>query len=91
MALIVYTSGSTGAPKSFCITHTNLIAFVGAVNLPGHRFSDDDDEVIYPSPHVGIHFQVDNDDFRSESGEGAASAQGSFVCSLQALNGYPKA
>lgn len=52
MALIVYTGGSTGAPKGFWITHT----FVGAVNLPGHRFSDDDDGVIYPSPHVGIHF-----------------------------------
>ncbi|PPR01286.1 hypothetical protein CVT24_006361 [Panaeolus cyanescens] len=32
LACIMYTSGSTGAPKGVCITHGNMVATVGAVN-----------------------------------------------------------
>ena len=54
LALIMYTSGSTGNPKGVCITHANLISSVGAVEmLIGHHLTTDDTYLAYlPLAHV---------------------------------------
>ncbi|KIY52242.1 long-chain-fatty-acid-CoA-ligase [Fistulina hepatica ATCC 64428] len=54
MACIMYTSGSTGAPKGVCITHGNLVSAVGAVYvLLGHHLTIQDRYLAYlPLAHV---------------------------------------
>ncbi len=47
-AMIVYTSGTTGAPKSFALTHANMAANVEA--LLGERVIGRTDRVLLPLP-----------------------------------------
>lgn len=54
VALIMYTSGTTGTPKGVVLTHGNVIASVGAVyTLLGHHLSNDDTFLAYlPLAHI---------------------------------------
>lgn len=54
VACIMYTSGTTGAPKGVILTNSNLIASVGAIiTLLGHHFRPDDSFLAYlPLAHI---------------------------------------
>ena len=55
IACIMYTSGTTGAPKGIVLSHTNLIAAVGAIQpLMGHIFTPEQDTLLafLPLAHI---------------------------------------
>lgn len=54
LACIMYTSGSTGAPKGVCLSHANLIASVGSVTIIfGHHYTHGNVYLAYlPLAHV---------------------------------------
>lgn len=53
-ALIMYTSGTTGAPKGVVLTHANVVSAIGGVySLLRHQLKDDDCLLAYlPLAHI---------------------------------------
>ncbi|ORX56993.1 acetyl-CoA synthetase-like protein [Hesseltinella vesiculosa] len=61
LCCIMYTSGSTGNPKGVMLTHKNIVAAIGGVNLSmGHHIGNNDSMMAYlPLAHV-LEFTVEN-------------------------------
>ncbi|RUP48038.1 hypothetical protein BC936DRAFT_145048 [Jimgerdemannia flammicorona] len=61
MCCIMYTSGSTGAPKGVILTHANLVAAISGVNRILEQYVTDEDCIMayLPLAHV-LEFLVEN-------------------------------